>query len=720
MLLEMKPPRSRLGIKKERISAYFKGIKGIKFSNLKIQTKLLLMVLLTSLLPLAVLGIVSIHRSSLEIEHEIYRQNQLFTNLSKERIDAYFLNREGDSKLLSESKIVRDGIERLNTFSATVEEKTIIENDFKHILQTAIDQYAYTDIFLTNQYNEVVYSINYEKLDMAPLVVAGDYCEKALEGTQNWSHIFRNSFIDDNIMVLSTPIFSYNDQAKEAIGTLNIVLNQEAINKIVKSGVEKIGISSEAYLVDEKGLLLTDRNQVGYKPLESSIETTGIVTLEEALKNQDTTFEQTLRYNNQEGQVVIGTLSVTSIGNWLVGFVTEVEENEALSEIAGFRMNLLMTSLVIILFCIILALIIAGTIRKPLYQIIDLTHRIAEYDLSIKLDSEKMDHKDEMSDLKRAITKIVSNFKEIIQEVEYSSKQVSSAAKSLKKDATVSLGVTEEVTVAVQEIALGSSDQAKNAFQSSVKTEELSEILKKDQIEVKDITSAVIAVDALADQGLDVIKQLIDINEASTKANKEVHKSIVKSAEDSKKIEQASTMIRSIADQTNLLALNAAIEAARAGEHGRGFSVVANEIRLLAEQSKVSTGIINTIIDDLTKDNQNIMTTVEALISISEAQMDSVGITREKYNEIARSIKNIENKLGLLEVSRVSIEDARFEVEEMIHSLSAVSEENSASTEEVVASVEEQSQAIGDIFNACERLSKLAEKMDDTIQVFKL
>ncbi len=720
MILEMKPPRGRFGTRKGRISAYFKSIKGIKFSNLKIQTKLLLMVLLTSLLPLTVSGIISIHRSSLEIEREIYRQNQLFTSLSKERIDAYFSNREGDSKLLAESKIVRDGIERLNTFNVTETEKKMIESDFKHILQTAIGQYAYTDIFLTNQYNEVVYSINYEKLDMAPLVVAGDYCEKALGGTQNWSHIFRNSFIDDNIMVLSTPVFSYSNQTKEAIGTLNIVLNQKAINKIVKNGVEKIGASSEAYLVDEKGLLLTDRNHVGYTPLESSIDTQGIITLEEAIKNKDMNFESTLRYNNQEGKAVIGTLAVTHVGKWPVGFVTEVEAEDALSEISGFRMNLLMTSMVIILFCIILALIIAGTIRRPLYQIIDLTHKIAAYDLSIEIDAEKIDHKDEMSDLKRAIIKIVSNFKEIIQEVDHSSKQVSSASKLLKKDASVSLGVTEEVTVAVQEIALGSSDQAKNALQSSRKTEELSQILKQDQIEVKDITDAIIEVDALADQGLEVIKQLIEINEASTKANKAVHKSIVKSAEDSKKIEKASTMIRSIADQTNLLALNAAIEAARAGEHGKGFSVVANEIRLLAEQSKASTGVINTIIDELTQDNQNIIITVEELISISKTQMGSVDVTEEKYKEIARAIKNIENKLGSLEVSRVNIEDARFEVEEMIHSLSAVSEENSASTEEVVASVEEQSQVISEIFNACERLSQLAEKMDDTVQVFKL
>ncbi|GAU77661.1 methyl-accepting chemotaxis protein [Fusibacter sp. 3D3] len=720
MFVEMKPHKIKLSTKHRSITSIFEKGKGANFTHLKIQTKLLIMVLLTSLVPLGVLGMISVDKASSEIKSEIYKQNQLFTNLSQERIQAYFSSREGDSRLLAESKIVRDGIEQLNTFNVTPDEKGIIENDFEHILQTALEQYAYTDIFLTNQYNEVVYSINYEKLDMAPLVVAGDYCEKALAGVQNWSHIFRNTFIDDNIMVLSTPIYNYNNRSSEAIGTLNIVLNQGAINEIVKSGVEKMGLSSDAYLVDETGLLLSDAIQDGQKSLENSIETQGVAVLKTAINDKNLNFNETLNYKNMAGKIVIGTLSVTQIGDWMVGFVTEVPEEEALSKIANVRTHLFRVSAVIILFCILLAIMIANTIRKPIYQIIDLTHKIAEYDLSMDLDAEKMDYKDEMSDLKRAITKIVSNFKEIIKEVDHSSKQVSGAAKNLNDNASISLGVTEEVTIAVQEIALGSGVQAKHALQSFAKTEELSEILKQDQREVKDISNAIIDVDALADQGLEIIKQLTLINASSTKANKEVHRSIIKSAEDSKKIEKASTMIRSIADQTNLLALNASIEAARAGQHGRGFSVVADEIRLLAEQSKASTGIINTIIDDLTKDNQNIMTTVEALISISEAQIGSVEVTRKKYNEIAKAIKNIEKKLGLLENSRINIENARFEVEEMIQSLSAVSEENSASTEEVVASVEEQSQVISDIFNACERLSALAEKMDGTIQIFKL
>ena len=724
LVIEMDSPKVKMDIKKslsqiKRIEI-IRNIKWNQFSSLKIQTKLLLMVLLTSLIPLAILGVVSVNKSSVEIQKEIYNQNQLFTNLSQERIQNYFSSREGDSMLLAESKIVRDGLETLNGFNATSQEKLNIEADFRHIFKTALDQYSYTDIFLTNMYNEVVYSQNYDKLDMAPLVVAGDYCEKALTGTQNWSQIFRNSFIDDNIMVLSTPVYNYTNHGSEPIGTLNIVLNQSAIDTIVKNGAEKIGKTADAYLVDAEGRLLTSTLQGDSKPLETMINTQGVDALKHAITAQESAYNKAMSYKNEAGKDVIGTVSVTHIGDWHVGLVTEVEKSEVLGAIGLLSNQLMVTSIAIIILCLIFAMVMAGTIRKPIYQVIDMTNQIAGYDLTMNLDSDQIKGRDEMSELKRAMAQIVSNYKGIIMDVDQSSKRVFTASLDLNKNATASLEVTDEVKLAVEEIAKGSGDQAINAHESFEKTGQLSAILKRDQEEVEEITRAIIDVDALADQGLEVIKQLTIINGQSTKANQEVHNNIMKATEDSKKIEQASALIMSIANKTNLLALNAAIEAARAGEHGRGFAVVANEIRLLAEQSKQSTTQINEIIDQLYIDNQTIVKTVEHLISISESQMTSVDITKEKYNEIARSIKRVEQKLDSLKNSRVYIEQTRLEVEDMIQSLSAVSEENSASTEEVVASVEVQSQVINDIFKESENLNKLAAQMDETIQIFKI
>jgi methyl-accepting chemotaxis protein len=234
------------------------------------------------------------------------------------------------------------------------------------------------------------------------------------------------------------------------------------------------------------------------------------------------------------------------------------------------------------------------------------------------------------------------------------------------------------------------------------------------------MTTATNGVSRLADSGLEVIQVLTEINKQSSEANRQVHTSILKSHESSKKIEQASKIIMAIADRTNLLSLNASIEAARAGEQGRGFAVVANEIRSLSEQSRESSKTINTIIDQLHHDTKQVEATVENLIHISEEQMGSVNLTKVKYKEIAEAIKIAESKVHILNESRLMIDKMRVEVEEGIHSLVTVSEQNSANTQNVSAAIEEQTASIEEISSASDHLDVLAQNLRTLVGVFKL
>ena len=273
---------------------------------------------------------------------------------------------------------------------------------------------------------------------------------------------------------------------------------------------------------------------------------------------------------------------------------------------------------------------------------------------------------------------------------------------------------------AVGEIAKGSLEQTHSAENSFSKTTELSNILSTDYENLGKMTMATNEVGKLADSGLEVIQVLSEINIQSIETNREVHLSILKSHESSKKIEKASKIIMAIADRTNLLSLNASIEAARAGEHGRGFAVVANEIRNLSEQSRESTKIINMIIDELHQGTKEVEVTVENLIHISQEQMKSVNLTKDKYIEIAEAIKVAESKVLVLNESRLKIDKMRIEVEEGIRSLVTVSEQNSASTQNVSAAVEEQTASIEEISTASDNLDILAQNLKKLVGVFKI
>lgn len=697
-------------------------VRLINLNDLKIHNKLLFMVFITVLVPIIALSILFINNASKKIENQVLKGNELFTALTKERIDEYFYNREVDARIMAESQIISEGIEKLNSFDSTEAEEQIIMNKFKEFLDIALEKHKYTDIFLTNKYGEVIFSNRYERLDIAPIVFSGDFCDKAMEGEQNWSGVFRNSFIGDNLIVLATPVYSNGDRVNP-IGALNLVLNQGKINGIVQNGINKIGITGDAYLIDSEGLLLTNtiKDEKYQKiALEDSIETKGSKVLSEHIKEGNLEFNDTSIYTGYNSKEVIGTLSITKIGDSFTGLVIEVEEDEAYESILELKRTLLIIVLIIMIAAIAFAIKKAQSISKPIYEVIDITNDLANYNLEKDINIDEITRKDEIGDLERSIIKIGNNLKNIIKEVGKSAREVAASSKELKINSQQSSQAVDGVAKTISEIAERTYEQAQSAGESFEKSNDLSYIILEDIKNLKEMTNSTNEVSKLVDSGLDIVQILSKKTKESSDANKEVHQNILKSNNSSKKIEEASKLIMDIADKTNLLALNAAIEAARAGEHGRGFAVVAQEIRKLAEQSKQSTKIIDKIVNELRKDNVEVVGTMENLIKIYEDQVDSVVLTKDKYMEISEAIKASEDKVKILNESSKRIDEMRLEVEDRIRRLADMAEENSLSAKEVSQAMEEQTASIEEITRASETLDTLAQDLHILVGRFKV
>jgi methyl-accepting chemotaxis protein len=179
-------------------------------------------------------------------------------------------------------------------------------------------------------------------------------------------------------------------------------------------------------------------------------------------------------------------------------------------------------------------------------------------------------------------------------------------------------------------------------------------------------------------------------------------------------------MIKSISEQTNLLALNASIEAARAGEAGRGFSVVAEEIRKLAEESDQFSETIAVIVRNLQNEVSQAVEEINKMTTIVHNQSDGVNKTKEKFNGIAKSIEKTTRLIEILTQSSDEMKNKKEDILESIHNLSEISETNAAATEEVSASVQEQTASMDEIAHSSQNLLSLADATKEMISKFKI
>ncbi|WP_243447825.1 methyl-accepting chemotaxis protein [Clostridium tetani] len=353
---------------------------------------------------------------------------------------------------------------------------------------------------------------------------------------------------------------------------------------------------------------------------------------------------------------------------------------------------------------------ISINIIKPLNNLVCISKDIAGGDLTNTID---INRNDEIGVLANSFKYMSESLKSAISSIEENTIMVSDMSSSLKINSEQMTLATGEVTNAVQDVTKGTNQQANDLIEI---TNSMSSLVEELQNIHKKITKVKNSSTSIADKTV-VGKEQIDVLLKSINDVKEVFELVYYKINNLNtsvsQIGNITNVINTICEQTNLLALNAAIEAAIVGESGKGFAVVAEEIRKLAEQSKVSTEQIQTLIKDISNETNDVIKTSGKVKEMVINQSNVVNSTIISFNDMLSSIETIpqlvDNTYNSLEITMKSKDIVLGKIE----AVTAVAEETSASSEEMFACSESVAKfALG--------LNKAANKLNDETNKFKI
>lgn len=448
-------------------------------------------------------------------------------------------------------------------------------------------------------------------------------------------------------------------------------------------------------------------------------------------KQLDDVFKNDIITNMQQGkreEAIAGIVKLagprTSTIKLFDTIKVEVDKVRAIKMLSAYEN--IENSTKILVISIILALIFGSTIvffisrgiSRNLKKVVDMTNKIAEGDLNVE--ALKYKGKDEIGQLSESTNKMLYKLQDMIKEITESSNKVDEQSNDLKQIASEVQQSSEQIAATMEEMSAGAEEQASSATEIASSIFNLTELIDRAnfnkealQISSKDIKVIVQEGTSQMETSIGTMSHINGILEDTVLNVKQL-------AKNSEKVSVLVQIINDIAEQTNLLALNAAIEAARAGEAGRGFAVVADEIRKLADQVGKSVKEITSIVMGIQVDSSSVTVSLEKGYHKVQEGTHNIKATGEIFvsinTEISTMIERIKNVAeNLDEISQNS---------KVINTagdhIAAISEENSAGIEETVASVEEQNSSMEIITENANSLADSAELLKQLISQFKI
>jgi methyl-accepting chemotaxis protein len=432
----------------------------------------------------------------------------------------------------------------------------------------------------------------------------------------------------------------------------------------------------------------------------------------EAVKASDTTG---LNYTNYEGKDKLFIYS--KIGTDGSMLCTLIPKSAILKQAEGIKTVTLIVVILAIFIAILVGVILASGIGNTIRTINGVVKKAEEGDLTVTARTKR---KDEFMLLTKHINGMLNGMKSLVNRTAEATYSISETAESVASASTQLVDSAKSITQVVENIEAGIEQQAEDAQNCLKIMGDLDEKISHVNVSVGQITEFASNTKTIVKDGMVTMDELGSKARATFLISKAVIENIEQLGGESAAISGIIGTINEIAEQTNLLALNASIEAARAGEAGKGFSVVAGEIRKLAEATVQASEKINKIIlsiEDRTKTTVRTAAEAEGIVSSQESALLD---TSRLFDNITRHVEGLTKNIVDISARIKDIEDTKKETLYAITNISSVLEETASASVEVLSAADSQLTATKHLNQAAQKLKEESEELQGAVNSFNI